>query len=113
VRALPEGLPEQIGVDVTKLGNRQSIHSRDYSPARCGNFGEKGRGLLSRRPGDGSEETAATEAAATPGEVEMIKEKKEEGAEGARPKGRRATRLLPPKQPLRPSCGAGRRREKK
>jgi large subunit ribosomal protein L25 len=86
VRALPKDLPEQISVDVTKLEIGQSIHLHEITPPANVEFlGEKKVVVFSvAAPVTEAEEAAATEAAATTGEVEMIKEKKEEGEAGAK-----------------------------
>ena len=90
VRALPKDLPEQINVDVTNLDIGKSIHLSEITPPPNVEFlGEKKVVVFSvAAPVTEAEELAAAEAAAgaaAPGEVEMIKEKKEEpGAEGAK-----------------------------
>jgi len=84
VRALPKDLPEVIEVDVSHLAIGQSIHLGDIKPPQGVEIlGEKGISVLSvAAPITEAQEAAAAEAAAaaTPGEVEMLKEKKEEGA---------------------------------
>jgi large subunit ribosomal protein L25 len=85
VRALPKDLPEVIEVDVSHLEIGQSIHVGEIKvPAGVELLGDKHAPVLTvAAPITEAEEAAAAEAAATaPGEVEMIKEKKEEG-EGA------------------------------
>ena len=89
VRAFPRDLPEVITVDVSHLNIGQSVHLGDIKPpANVEIVGDKGVSVIScAAPITEAEEQAALEAAATPGEVEMIKEKKEEGAapaEGAK-----------------------------
>lgn len=90
VRALPKHLPEQINVDVTNLDIGKSIHLSEVAPPENVEIlGEKKVVVFSvAAPITEAEELAAAEAAAgaaAPGEVEMIKEKKEEpGAEGAK-----------------------------
>ena len=88
VRALPKDLPEQINVDVTNLDIGKSIHLSEIAPPANVEFlGDKKVVVFSvAAPVTEAEELAAAEAAAAaPGEVEMIKEKKEEaGAEGAK-----------------------------
>jgi large subunit ribosomal protein L25 len=85
VCALPKDLPEQIIVDVTKLEIGQSIHLGEITaPAGVELLGDKKVVVFSvAAPVTEAEEAAATEAAAGAGEVEMLKEKKEEGTEGA------------------------------
>ncbi len=81
VRCLPKDLPEAINVDVTALEIGQAIHIGDITPpAGVEILGDKHISVLSvAAPVTEAEEAAAAEAAATPGEVEMIKEKKEDG----------------------------------
>ena len=87
VRALPKDLPEQISVDVTALEIGKSIHIHEISPPAGVEFlgDKKGVVFSVAAPVTEAEETAAAEAAAAAGgEVEMIKEKKEDGTEGAK-----------------------------
>lgn len=84
VRALPKDLPEQITVDVSALEIGKSIHLGEI-PAISGVefLGDKKNVVFSvAAPVTEAEETAAAAAAGTAGEVEMIKEKKEDGSEG-------------------------------
>ena len=86
VRALPKDLPEQILVDVSSLDIGKSIHLGEITPPANVEFqGEKKAVVFSvAAPVTEAEEAAATEAAAgATGEVEMIKEKKDD-AEGAK-----------------------------
>jgi large subunit ribosomal protein L25 len=89
VRALPKDLPEIITVDVTHLKIGQAIHLGDIkAPERAEIIGDKHIPVIAVAAPRTEEEEAADLAAATevvPGEVEMIKEKKEEGEEGAAP----------------------------
>ncbi|NBV25530.1 MAG: 50S ribosomal protein L25 [Proteobacteria bacterium] len=88
VRALPKDLPEQIEVDVTKLEIGKAIHIGDIvPPAGCEILGSKELTVLAvAAPVTEAQETAATAAAGeTPAQPEMIKEKKEEGKDGAAP----------------------------
>jgi large subunit ribosomal protein L25 len=81
VRALPKDLPEQITVDVSALEIDKSIHLGEI-PAIEGVeiLGDKKNVIFSvAAPVTEAEETAAAAAAGTAGEVEMIKEKKEDG----------------------------------
>jgi large subunit ribosomal protein L25 len=85
VRALPKDLPENLMVDVSHLEIGQAIHIGDIkAPPGVEILGDKHISVLSvAAPISEAEEAAALEAATVPvGEVEMIKEKKEEGAEG-------------------------------
>lgn len=85
VRALPKDLPEVVEVDVSHLLIGQSIHLGEIKVAPGVEvLGHKGVSVISvAAPITEAEEVAAAEAAAVPGEVEMIKEKKEEGAPAA------------------------------
>lgn len=87
VRALPKDLPEAILLDVTELKIGQAIHVGDIKPPPGVEvLGDKHISVVAvAAPITEEQEAAAAEAAAAPGEVEMIKEKKEEGAEGAAP----------------------------
>ncbi|MGB7746174.1 MAG: 50S ribosomal protein L25 [Verrucomicrobiia bacterium] len=89
VRALPKDLPEQMIVDVSHLELGKSIHLGDIKPPPGVEIlGDKHLSVISvAMPRTEEEEAAATaegEAVAA-GDVEMIKEKKEEGEEGAAP----------------------------
>jgi large subunit ribosomal protein L25 len=87
VRALPKDLPEEISVDVTALEIGKSIHLGEITPPAGVEFlGDKKVVVFSvAAPITEAQETAAAEAAGgTVAEVEMIKEKKEEGVEGAK-----------------------------
>jgi large subunit ribosomal protein L25 len=89
VRALPKDLPEVITVDVSHLKIGMAIHLGDIkAPEKSEILGDKHISVISVAAPRTEEEEAADLAAATeavPGEVEMIKEKKEEGEEGAAP----------------------------
>jgi len=88
VRALPKDLPEQLIVDVSGLELGKSIHLGDIKPpAGVEILGDKHISVISVAiPRTEEEETAATaEGEAAAGDVEMIKEKKEDGEEGAAP----------------------------
>jgi large subunit ribosomal protein L25 len=84
VRALPKDLPEQITVDVSALEIGKAIHLGEIPAVPGVEFlGDKKNVVFSvAAPVTEAEETAAAAAAGTAGEVEMIKEKKEDGAEG-------------------------------
>jgi|ERR1041385_6455925 large subunit ribosomal protein L25 len=88
-RALPKDLPEQIMVDVSHLNIGQAVHLGEIqAPAGVEILGDKQVPVIAvAAPRTEEEEAAATEAAAAPGEVEMIKEKKEEGEETPAGKG--------------------------
>ncbi|HEY2328619.1 MAG TPA: 50S ribosomal protein L25 [Verrucomicrobiae bacterium] len=84
IRSLPKDLPEQITVDVTALEIGKSVHLGDIAaPAGVEILGDKHLTVVSVAAPRAEEEVAAPVAAA--GDVEMTKEKKEEGAEGAAP----------------------------
>jgi large subunit ribosomal protein L25 len=105
VRALPKDLPEQIVVDVTSLELGKSIHLGDIKePAGVEILGDKKVSVISvALPKTEAEEAAAVEGEpAAAGDVEMIKEKKEEGEEGAAPaKGEKATAKAGEKAPAK------------
>lgn len=84
VRALPKDLPEVLIVDVSHLKIGESIHIGEIKPPTGVEIlGDKHISVLSvAAPITEEQEAAAAAAAATPGEVEMIKEKKEDGTEG-------------------------------
>jgi large subunit ribosomal protein L25 len=89
VRALPKDLPEQMIVDVSHLELGKSIHLGDIKPPPGVEIlGDKHISVISvAMPRTEEEEAAATAEgeAVSAGDVEMIKEKKEEGEEGAAP----------------------------
>jgi large subunit ribosomal protein L25 len=88
VCGLPKDLPELITVDVSHLNIGQAIHLGEIqAPPNVEIVGDKQIPVIAvAAPRTEEEEAAeaAEAAAAVPGEVEMIKEKKEEG-EGAAP----------------------------
>src|SRR6266699_6303702 len=85
VRALPKDLPELITVDVSHLNIGQAVHLGEIkAPAGVEIIGDKNIPVIAvAAPRTEEEEAAEAAAAAAPGEVEMIKEKKEEGEEAA------------------------------
>lgn len=88
VRALPKDLPEQILIDVSSLAVGKSIHIGEIkAPEGVEILGSKNAPVVAvALPKSEAEETAEAAAApAAPGDVEMTKEKKEEGAEAAKP----------------------------
>lgn len=87
VRALPKDLPEQITLDVSALELNRAIHLGEVvPPAGCEILGHKEVVVVACVAPRAEEEAAApAEGAAAAGDVEMIKEKKEEGSEGAAP----------------------------
>ena len=88
VRCLPKDLPEQIVVDVSHLELGKAVHLGEIkAPAGVEILGDKNIPVVSvALPRTEEEEAAATTTeAVAAGDVEMIKEKKEEGEEGAAP----------------------------
>jgi large subunit ribosomal protein L25 len=86
VRCLAKDLPEALHVDVTNLDIGKSIHLGEIkAPEGVEILGDKNIPVLTVAAPITEEQEAAAAAAeaAAPGEVEMIKEKKEEGAEAA------------------------------
>lgn len=86
VRALPKDLPEQLVVDVSHLELGKAIHLGEIkAPDNVEILGDKNVPVIAVAiPRTEAEEVAAAEAeAVSAGDVEMIKEKKEEGEEGA------------------------------
>jgi large subunit ribosomal protein L25 len=89
IRCLPKDLPEQIVLDVTALEIGKSIHLGEIVPPPGVEIvGDKTRTVVAVAAPRAEEEVAATAAAPAAGDVEMTKEKKEEGAEGAAPAGK-------------------------
>lgn len=86
VRALPKDLPEQILIDVTSLEVGKSIHIGEIQAAEGVEIiGNKNAPVISVALPKAEVEEAAPAEAGAAADVEMIKEKKEEGAEGAAP----------------------------
>ena len=85
VRSLPKDLPEALMVDVSALEIGKSIHIGEVkAPSGVEILGDKKVPVLSvAAPISEAQEAATLESATTPsGEVEMLKEKKEDGTEG-------------------------------
>jgi large subunit ribosomal protein L25 len=85
VRALPKDLPEVLIADVTHLEIGKAIHIGEMkAPPGVEILGDKHIPVLSvAAPVSEAQEAATLESATTPsGEVEMLKEKKEDGTEG-------------------------------
>ncbi|HZP58923.1 MAG TPA: 50S ribosomal protein L25 [Opitutaceae bacterium] len=98
VRALPKDLPEIITLDVSNLEIGQAIHIGDIKPpAGVEVLGDKHISVIAvAAPVTEAAETAAAEATAGgAADVEMIKEKKEDGAEGAAPAAGKAGEKAP------------------
>src|SRR5271170_3299781 len=84
VRCLPKDLPEQIVVDVTSLEIGQSIHIGGVkAPGGVEILGDKHITVVAVAAPRAEEEVVVAEAVPAAGDVEMTKEKKEEGAEAA------------------------------
>jgi large subunit ribosomal protein L25 len=84
VRCLPKDLPEQIVVDVSHLEIGKAIHISDVkAPAGVEILGDKHITVVAVAAPRAEEEVVVAEAAPAAGDVEMTKEKKEEGAEAA------------------------------
>jgi large subunit ribosomal protein L25 len=82
VRCLPRDLPDFIAIDVTSLEIGRAIHIGEIPPIpNVEIIGDKSAPVFAvAAPVTEAEEAAAADAATTaPGEVEMIKEKKDEG----------------------------------
>jgi large subunit ribosomal protein L25 len=85
VRALPKDLPEVLTADVSLLEIGKAIHIGEMkAPPGVEILGDKHIPVLSvAAPVSEAQEAATLESATTPsGEVEMLKEKKEDGTEG-------------------------------
>jgi large subunit ribosomal protein L25 len=85
VRALPKDLPEVLNLDVSHLEIGKAIHIGDIKPPDGVEIlGDKHISVLAvAAPVSEAQEAASLESATSPtGEVEMIKEKKEDGTEG-------------------------------
>jgi len=107
VRCLPKDLPEQITLDVTALEIGKSLHIGDIvPPAGVEIVGEKSRTVVAVAAPRAEEEVAATAAAPAAGDVEMTKEKKEDGTEGAAPAGK-AGEKAPAKGDAKAAAPAG------
>jgi large subunit ribosomal protein L25 len=93
VRALPKDLPDVLVVDVSHLEIGKAIHIGDMKATPGVEIlGDKHISVLAvAAPVSEAQEAATLEAATTPtGEVEMIKEKKEDGTEGEAKPGEKA-----------------------
>ena len=129
VRALPKDLPEQIIIDVTHLELGRAVHIGEVkAPEGVEILGDKHIPVVAVAEPRAEEEVAAP-AEGEPlaaGDVEMIKEKKEDGEEGAAPakgaeKGAPATKgaekgaakgAAPEKAAAAPDKGAEKKAEK-
>ncbi len=106
VRGLPKDLPEVLTVDVSKLRINQAIHLGEIPvPAGVELIGDKTVSVIAVAAPKAEEEVAPAEATAGAGEVEMIKEKKEEGAEGQKAP-EKGSEKAPAKAGAAPAAGA-------
>ena len=91
VRGLPKDLPEVIEIDVSHLEIGKAVHLGEVKPPPGVEIlGDKSLSVVAvaapvTEEQAAAEEAAAAEAAVSAGDVEMIKEKKEEGEEEAPP----------------------------
>jgi large subunit ribosomal protein L25 len=105
VRSLPKDLPEQIIIDVSHLELGKAVHVGEVkAPAGVEILGDKSMPVVTvALPRTEEEEAAATATteAVSAGDVEMLKEKKEDGEEGEAPakgeKGAKAGEKAPTK----------------
>jgi len=106
VRCLPKDLPEEIIIDVSALEIGKSIHiGQVIAPAGVEILGEKSRTVVAVAAPRAEEEVAATAAPAA-GDVEMIKEKKEDGTDAA-PAAGKAGEKAPAKGDAKAAAPAG------
>jgi large subunit ribosomal protein L25 len=100
VRCLPKDLPEQLIIDVTSLEINKTIHIGEVTPpAGVEILGDKKLPVVSVTPPRAEEEPAATAEAKAAGDVEMTKEKKEDGTEGEAKPGEKAPAKADAKAP--------------
>ena len=87
VRCLPKDLPEQLVIDVSHLELGKAIHLGEIkAPAGVEIIGDKNIPVVAVALPRAEEEVVPAEGAAvSAGDVEMIKEKKEDGEEGETP----------------------------
>jgi large subunit ribosomal protein L25 len=86
VRCLPKDLPDQIVIDVTALEIGKSIHIGEVKPpAGVQLLGDPHLTLVAVAAPRAEEVVAPVEGEKAAGDVEMTKEKKEDGTEGAAP----------------------------
>jgi|SRR5580704_11746321 large subunit ribosomal protein L25 len=112
VRSLPKDLPEVIVLDVAHLEIGQAIHIGDIKPPQGVEIlGDKHISVIAvAAPLAEVVETPAEATAA--GDVEMIKEKKEEGTEGAAPAGKGGDKGAAPAAKAGEKAPAGKSGEK-
>jgi len=110
VRCLPKDLPEHIAIDVTAMEIGKTIHIGEITaPAGVEILGDKKLPVVSVTAPRAEEEVAPTEAAKAAGDVEMTKEKKEDGTEGEAKAGEKA----PAKAEAKAEKGAEKKAEAK
>jgi large subunit ribosomal protein L25 len=110
VRCLPKDLPEQIVIDVTALEIGKSIHLGEIkAPEGVEILGDKHISVVSVAAPRAEEEVVAPEAGKAAGDVEMTKEKKEEGAEGTAPA--KAGEKAPAKAEAKPEAKAAEKKK--
>lgn len=110
VRCLPKDLPEQILIDVTALEIGKSIHIGEVTaPEGVEILGDKKTTVVSVAAPRAEEEVAPVEGAKAAGDVEMTKEKKEDGTEGEAKAGDKA----PAKGDAKAEKGADKKAEAK
>ena len=112
VRSLPKDLPDQIVIDVTSLEIGKSIHLGEIiAPPGVEILGDRHITVVAVSAPRAEEEVAAAEAAPAAGDVEMTREKKEEGAEAA-PAGK-AGEKAPAKGDAKPAAAGDKKAEAK
>ena len=101
VRCLPKDLPEVITIDVSALEIGKTVHIGEIvAPAGVEILGDKHISVLAvKAPVTEAEETATDAAATATGEVEMIKEKKEDGTAAKAPAGDKSAGKADEKKP--------------
>ncbi len=101
VRCLPKDLPEVITIDVSALEIGKTVHIGEIvPPAGVEILGDKHISVLAvKAPVTEAEETATDAAATATGEVEMIKEKKEDGTAAKAPVGDKSAGKADEKKP--------------
>ena len=114
VRCLPKDLPEQIVVDVTALEIGKSIHIGEIKPPQGVEImGGKNIPVVTVAAPRAEEEVAPAGEAKAAGEVEMTKEKKDEGAEGEAKAGEKAGEKAAAKGEAKAEKGAEKKAEAK
>jgi large subunit ribosomal protein L25 len=100
VRCLPKDLPEQLLIDVTALEIGKTIHIGEITPpAGVEIIGDKKLPVVSVTAPRAEEEVAPVGEAKAAGDVEMTKEKKEDGTEGEAKPGEKAPAKADAKAP--------------